>query len=65
MKFNTINHHHSYAEIKNIYRKETKSRKKQHFLAVLMMFEDKQIPKIAQYIHVHATNVRIWIRKWN
>lgn len=65
MKTLTIIKHYSYADVASFYREEIDSRRKQRLLAILLLYDGKKIPEVAQLVHVHATNIRTWVHRWN
>jgi transposase len=65
MKSLSLIKHYPYSEVAAFYREESDSRRKQRLLAILLLYEGKKIPEVAQLVHVHATNIRMWVHQWN
>ena len=57
--------HISKDELEDIYKKDRNSKIKERLLAILHLYEEKNIPEVSRIIKRSESSVEGWLKRWN
>jgi len=52
-------------ELEDMYKREKNSRVKERLLAILHLYEEKNIPEVSKIIKRSESSIKRWLKKWN